>query len=60
GWDFYDVSMSIEVLKEGRRVVVPVQDQAWCLHDDQGLQSMLNYDRYRNIALEEYSGFIAS
>ena len=60
GWDFYDVSMSIEVLKEGRRVVVPVQDQAWCMHDDQGLQSMLNYDRYRNIALEEYGGFIAS
>ena len=60
GWDFYDVSMSFEVLKENRRIVVPWQDSAWCLHDDQGLQSLLNYDRYRKIALREYGDFIVS
>ncbi len=50
GWDFYDVSMSLEVLKENRRVVVPWQQMAWCLHDDQGVQSLLDYDKYRIIA----------
>lgn len=55
GWHFYDVSMSFEIRKKGRRIVVPWQEQAWCLHDDQGLQSLLDYDKYRKIAIGEYA-----
>ncbi len=55
GWDFYDVSLSLEVLKEGRRIVVPWQEKAWCLHDDLGLQSMFGYDGYRKKAIEVYA-----
>ncbi len=54
GWDFYDVSMSFEVINEERKIVVPWQHMAWCLHDDLGVQSLLDYDKYRMIALKEY------
>ena len=33
GWHFYDVSQSVEMYKHGYRVVVPRQENPWCLHD---------------------------
>ena len=54
GWDFYDVSMSVEMRRIGKKVVVPRQKRPWCLHDDGGVLSMLNYDRYRQLAIKEY------
>ncbi len=56
GWDFYDVSMSYEMRKTGRKIVVPNQPVPWCLHDDGNLLSMLNYDHYRKLAIREYAG----
>lgn len=58
GWDFYDVSTSFEYKRRGYRVVVPVQKEPWCLHDDGIILSMWNYDKYRHIAMEEYPDFI--
>lgn len=55
GWDFYDVSMSYEMRKSGRKIVVPNQIMPWCLHDDGDLLSMLNYNHYRKLAIMEYS-----
>lgn len=60
GWDFYDVSTSLEYKRKGYRVVVPKQKMPWCLHDDGTILSLWNYDKYRRIAIEEYSDFIGS
>lgn len=56
GWDFYDVSQSLEMLKAGYRVVVPNQKYPWVLHDD-GILNLKNYDKYRRICMNEYKEF---
>lgn len=53
GWDFYDVSQSLEMRKEGYQVVVPYQEEPWCYHDC-GLSKLENYDYYRHKVIEEY------
>lgn len=58
GWDFYDVSTSLEYKRKGYRVVVPKQEVPWCLHDDGTILSLWNYDKYRHIAMKEYTDFI--
>lgn len=55
GWDFYDASHSCEMKRAGYKVVVPVQNQAWYLHDDKCILSLWNYNKYRKIFLEEYT-----
>lgn len=57
GWDFYDVSTSMEYLRAGYRVIVPTQKRPWVIHDDGRFVSLWNYDKYRHIALEEYTDF---
>lgn len=54
GWDFYDLSQSFEMKRRGRRIVVPVHKQPWCVHDDKPLLSVWNYDKYRRKFIEEY------
>lgn len=54
GWDFYDLSMSLEMRSSGKKLVVPRQRLPWCLHDDGGVLSMLNYDKYRQRAMKLY------
>lgn len=58
GWDFYDVSTSLEYHRNGYRVVVPNQSFPWCIHDDGAILSLWNYDKYRKIALNEYKEYI--
>lgn len=60
GWDFYDVSTSLEYLRAGYRVVVPYQHKSWVIHDDGRYVSLWNYDKYRHIALDEYHDLIQS
>lgn len=57
GWDFYDVSQCFEYLRRGKKIVVPTQRRPWCIHND-GVLSMWNYDKYRNILLREYSDIL--
>lgn len=57
GWDFYDVSMSLEMKRSGKKVVVPSQRYAWVLHDDGGILDMTHYDHYRRIAKKEYAEY---
>ena len=57
-WDFYDVSQSFEMKRKGYRIVVPVQNCPWCLHDDMILD-FNEYNRYRNICLQEYKEFFS-
>ena len=56
GWDYYDVSQSMEMLRIGYKVVVPEQLLPWCLHDD-GILNLKNHDKYRRLCLQEYPEF---
>lgn len=53
GWDFYDISQSYEFRKLGYKVVVPWQNESWCLHDC-GASKLGNYDENRRIFCREY------
>lgn len=57
GWDFYDVSLSLEMRRAGYKVVVPVQYSPWVMHDDGEVLSLFNYNKYREIAVKEYNEF---
>ena len=54
-FDFYDAFQSMEFLKKGYKIVIPVQRNPWCLHDDGQLCNMKNYDQYRQLFLKKYS-----
>lgn len=56
GWDFYDVSQSLEFLRRGYKIAVPFQDEPWCLHDC-GRSKMGHYDEKRRIMLKAYKEF---
>lgn len=58
GWDFYDISQSLEFRRRGYKVVVPFQESPWCLHDC-GYSKLLNYDKAREKILMEYKDFFA-
>lgn len=54
GWDYYDMSQSMEFRKKGYELAVPKQERPWCLHDDGVVLSLLNYNHYRKKFIEEY------
>ena len=58
GWDFYDAFQSIQFLKNGYKVVVPVQNHPWCLHDDNKFLNLSDYNAYRQIFLKTYSDIL--
>ena len=47
GFDFYDVSESLEHSRKGYKVVVPEQTSAWCIHDDGVIMNLIGYEPYR-------------
>ena len=60
GWDFYDISQSFEMRRKGYKVVVPVQNNAWYIHDDKVVLQLWNYNKNRKIFLEEYKEDMAN
>ena len=52
-WDFYDCSQCKEFARHGYKVVVPVQEEPWCIHDS-GLVNVDNYDGERQKFVKEY------
>ena len=54
GWDFYDLSQSLEMRRRGYCVVVPVYKRFWYQHDDKPVLSLWDYNKYRKIFMEEY------
>lgn len=56
GWDFYDIAQSFEFRKQGYMVVVPYQQEPWCMHDC-GRTKLQNYNAGRKILLQEYGDF---
>lgn len=53
GWDFYDVSQSLEFYRKGYKVIVPNLREPWCIHDE-GFLNMKDYYQARRIFIEEY------
>lgn len=60
GWDFYDAFQSINFLRHGYKIAVPVKMQVnpWCLHDDGQVQNLAEYNHYRHIFLETYKEYL--
>lgn len=54
GWDFYDASYCFEMRKKGMHIIVPVQRYTWFIHDDKDALALWNYNKYRNIFINEY------
>jgi len=57
GWDFYDISQSMEYRKAGYKVVVPQMKYPWCLHDD-GFVNLETYFKWRDVFLKEYGDML--
>lgn len=57
GWDFYDLSQSMELRKNGYKVVVPAMQTPWCLHDD-GYIKFDTYFKWRDVFLKEYGDML--
>lgn len=53
GWDFYDLSACMEHRRNGYKIVVPRQEEPWCIHDC-GSASLTAYEGYRQKFLAEY------
>lgn len=54
---FYDISQCMEFKKKGFQIVVPRQENTWCIHDEGvGVNSNFGNDaeKYRSILLREY------
>jgi len=59
GWDFYDVSQSLEMDRYGYKVVVPYQEKPWCYHDC-GVSKIGQYHFYRHRMLQEYPQYFTA
>lgn len=53
GWDFYDVSQSMEFTRQGYRIAIPYQQTPWVMHDNDFV-NLSHYHSYRKIFLQEY------
>lgn len=56
-FDFYDVSQSFEMRRQGYEIVVPFQREPWTIHDS-SFAKLSNYERNREICLAEYSEYL--
>jgi hypothetical protein len=55
-FDFYDVSQSFEMRKQGYQILVPYQQNPWVIHDS-SFAKLDRYDKNRLICLKEYPEF---
>ena len=54
GWHFYDISQCKEMQRHGYRVVVPRQNDFWCIHCSGPKLLDDSYDKYQQVFVEEY------
>lgn len=53
-WDFYDAFQCMHFTSKGYRIVVPVQKQPWCIHDDGLFLSLWSYEKYRKLFVQKF------
>lgn len=56
GWDFYDISQSLEFLKNDKKIAVICNKDFYSLHEC-GCSKLESYEHGRKIMLEEYEEF---
>ena len=56
GWDFYDITQSLEFRRQGLKIGIPHQQTPWCIHDC-GYSKLKGYDKARKRVLEEYTDY---
>lgn len=54
GWHFYDISQSLEFLRNGYLIVVPRQEKPWCVHVCGSKDLDEYYELYKETFLQEY------
>lgn len=54
GWHFYDISQSMEFLRQGYEVVIPKQKEPWCIHMCGDKELDQGYKVYQEKFLQEY------
>ncbi len=54
GWHFYDLSQSREFNRAGYKVIIPRQQQPWCIHNC-GVVNISGYQQDRQVFLKEYA-----
>lgn len=54
GWHFYDISQSMEFIRKGYKVQIPLQCEVWCIHDTVEKDLTKEYHHWRNVFLQEY------
>lgn len=54
GWHFYDTSVCLEMARAGFKVVVPRQEDFWCIHCPKEKPLAPVYKKYQRIFLAEY------
>lgn len=55
GWHFYDISQCVEFTLKNYKIAIPKQNAPWCIHDCGFVETTGEYDKYREIFLDEYS-----
>lgn len=58
GWDFYDISQSLEFRRRGYKIAVPFQEEPWCMHDC-GPSKLIHYDEIRKNIIKEYNDYFS-
>ncbi|MCT4597616.1 MAG: glycosyltransferase [Vallitalea sp.] len=53
GWHFYDISQCEEFRKSNYKIVVPKQEEPWCIHDC-GIVNTTDYEKYRLRFIDKY------
>lgn len=54
GWHFYDTAMCLEMKRAGYKVVIPRQEDFWCVHCPKEKPLAKEYKEYQRIFLKEY------
>lgn len=54
GWHFYDLSQSMEFIKAGYQVGIPMQETPWCIHDCGVVNVSNGYEESKTIFIRNY------
>ncbi|HCW53415.1 MAG TPA: hypothetical protein DG753_06700 [Clostridium sp.] len=55
GGSFYDISQSIEFNLNNKKIIIPKQDEPWCVCDKSLLDNKGDFELYKSVFLNEYS-----
>lgn len=58
-WHFYDISQSMEFYKQDKKIVIPKQQNVWCLHEQKWNKKLgTQYYESKEVFLKEYKDLL--